>query len=107
MGHPEFSDVSINFQCDDDIYILFNPWCPEDSVYLDNDEERNEYVMNESGKIWCGSFKKPIGRRWNFGQFDEEVLPAAVFLLEMSRLPHINRGSPVLVTRAISAMVNI
>lgn len=74
---------------------------------MENEEERQEYLLNESGKIWCGTFKKPKGRRWIFGQFDDVVLPAAVFLLEMSRLPHCDRGSPVLITRAISAMVTI
>lgn len=74
-------------------------------MYLENEEEIKEYVLNESGKIWCGSFKNPRGKRWIFGQFDDVILPAAVFLLEKSKMPHSDRSSPILVTRAISSMV--
>lgn len=92
---------------EDDVYIIFNPWCPEDGVYMENEEERNEYVMNETGKIWTGTFKKPTGKHWIFGQFDEISLPTAIFLLEKSGLATAQRGNPVMVSRAISAMVGI
>ncbi|VEN38687.1 unnamed protein product [Callosobruchus maculatus] len=94
------------FAVPDDIYLLFNPWCQDDDVYMENDEEREEYVMNETGKIWCGTFKNPEGKMWIFGQFDEISLPAAVFLLEKSRLAAARRGSPIMVSRAISAVIN-
>lgn len=73
---------------------------------MENEEERNEYILNETGKIWCGTFKNPIGKLWIFGQFNEIVLPAAVFLLNKSSLAPAERGSPVLVARAISAVVS-
>lgn len=72
---------------------------------MEKQEELQEYILNESGKIWCGCYKQPKGRRWIFGQFDDIVLPAAILLLEKSRLAHHDRGSPVLVSRIISAMV--
>lgn len=72
---------------------------------MPNEKERNEYILNENGKIWCGTFKKPIGKHWIFGQFDDIVLPAAVLLLDKSGLAPADRGSPVLVARAISAVV--
>lgn len=93
-------------QVPDDVYILFNPWCPEDSVYMENEDERNEYILNETGKIWCGTFKNPTGKHWIFDQFDEISLPAAVFLLEKSGLATAGRGSPILIARAISAIVS-
>lgn len=92
-------------QIPDDVYILFNPWCPEDAVYMENEEERQEYILNETGKIWCGTFKNPKGKHWIFGQFDEISLPTAVFLLEKSGLHSSKRGSAVMVARAISAIV--
>lgn len=94
-------------KCDDDIYVLFNPWCPLDCVYMENEEELKEYILNESGKIWCGTYKNPRGRRWIFGQFDDISLPSAVYLLERSGLDHSNRGSAILTCRSISAMVNL
>ncbi|KRT83934.1 hypothetical protein AMK59_2235 [Oryctes borbonicus] len=95
------------FKCEDDIYILFNPWCRDDGVYVDRDDERNEYVMNENGKIWLGTYKHPKGKRWIFGQFHETVLPACIFLLDKSGLPYSDWNSPVLVTRAISEVVSV
>lgn len=74
---------------------------------MEDEEERNEYIMNETGKIWCGTFKQPQGKHWIFGQFDEISLPTAVFLLEKSQLDPARRGSPVMVARAISAIVSL
>ncbi|CAH0557746.1 unnamed protein product [Brassicogethes aeneus] len=99
-------DPKLEFNCPDDIYVLFNPWCPHDGVYMANEKERKEYILNENGKIWCGTFKNPTGKPWIFGQFDEICLPAAVFLLEKSGLAPSDRGSPILVSRAISAVIN-
>lgn len=73
---------------------------------MENEDERNEYILNETGKIWCGTFKNPTGKHWIFGQFDEISLPAAVFLLEKSGLATAGRGSPILISRAISAIVS-
>ncbi|XP_072377096.1 hemocyte protein-glutamine gamma-glutamyltransferase-like isoform X2 [Diabrotica undecimpunctata] len=98
--------VRKDFKFEDDIYIIFNPWCPEDGVFMENEEERKEYVLNDNGKIWCGTFKKPTGKHWIFGQFDEISLPAAIFLLEKSALVTAQRGNPIMVSRAISAIVN-
>lgn len=50
------------------IYILFNAWCKEDPVYLDNEDRRREYVLNDIGKIYIGSHSKPKGRKWIYGQ---------------------------------------
>lgn len=50
------------------IYILFNAWCKEDPVYLDNEDRRREYVLNDVGKIYIGSHAKPKGRKWIYGQ---------------------------------------
>ncbi|KAK4880422.1 hypothetical protein RN001_008568 [Aquatica leii] len=99
-------DKRSDFKFDDEIYIIFNPWSREDSVYMPKTSDLNEYIMNETGKVWVGSFNNPKSKKWIFGQFDEIVLPAAVFLLEKSDLPHSDRGSPILVARAISALIN-
>ena len=58
------------------------------------------------GKVYTGSYKHPIGRDWAFGQFEENVLPAAVYILDRSQLRPASRGNPIKVSRAISAMVN-
>ncbi|KAK5646601.1 hypothetical protein RI129_005065 [Pyrocoelia pectoralis] len=99
-------DKRNDYKSEEEIYIIFNPWCREDPVYMPKTEDLNEYILNEVGKVWVGSFNNPKGKTWIFGQFDEMVLPATILLLEKSNLPHSDRGSPVLVARAISAMIN-
>lgn len=95
-----------DYKCDEDIYMLFNPWCREDSVFMDNESFRKEYILNEQGKIWCGTWRQPKGRKWIYGQFDDVVLPACMYMLERSGLEHAERSNPVRVCRAISAMVS-
>ena len=40
----------------------------DDTVYLDQETSREEYVLNDSGLIWMGTAKKHCGMPWNFGQ---------------------------------------
>lgn len=98
-------DNRYDYKCEEDIYVLFNPWCREDPVYMDNEALRKEYIMNDTGKVWCGSYRQPKGRRWIYGQYDDVILPAIMYLLERSGISHPDRGSPVQMVRAISAMV--
>ena len=45
--------------------------CPplaDDAVYMENDQQRNEYVMEDSGYIWRGTSHRPEKIPWNFGQ---------------------------------------
>ena len=40
----------------------------DDDVYLEDEEERKEYVLNGSGRIWSGTSKSPFARKWAFEQ---------------------------------------
>lgn len=67
---------------------------------------RREYVMNETGKVYVGTYNRPKGRRWVFGQFSDVALPAAHLLLDQSGLNPTERGNPVQVVRAIASIVS-
>ncbi|XP_044520236.1 protein-glutamine gamma-glutamyltransferase 2 isoform X1 [Gracilinanus agilis] len=93
--------------------LLFNPWCEGDSVYMEEEECRQEYVMNQHGLIFQGA-TACIGKiPWNFGQFEDGILDICIELLDMN--PKFirdcgrdcsRRNSPIYISRVISAMVN-
>lgn len=93
--------------------ILFNAWCPDDAVFLQDQEERNEYVMNENGFVFVGNADHISQCSWNFGQFDEDIVDICLKLLDESLECHKNaltdytkRNDPVYVSRVLSAMIN-
>ncbi|XP_048367765.1 protein-glutamine gamma-glutamyltransferase 4 [Sphaerodactylus townsendi] len=87
-------------------YVLFNPWCKADSVFMPGDAERAEYVLNDTGCIYVGSTKNVQGRPWNFGQFEEDVLDCCMYLLDKSQIKQNVRKDPVVIARSMSALVN-
>ncbi|XP_026882133.2 coagulation factor XIII A chain [Electrophorus electricus] len=89
-----------------DVYILFNPWSPADAVFLDDEEEREECVLNELGVIYHGAYDDVAERSWNYGQFEFGILDACLFIMDKGDMPLTNRGDPVKVSRKASAMVN-
>nr|XP_015004892.2 protein-glutamine gamma-glutamyltransferase 6 isoform X1 [Macaca mulatta] len=93
--------------------LLFNPWCAEDDVFLASEEERQEYVLNDSGIIFRGVEKHIRAQGWNYGQFEEDILNICLSILDRSPGHQNNpatdvscRHDPIYVTRVISAMVN-
>ncbi|XP_047440076.1 protein-glutamine gamma-glutamyltransferase 2 [Mugil cephalus] len=96
-----------------DFILLFNPWCPGDAVYMDNEQNLAEYVLSQDGIVFQGSYRYPIANPWNFGQFESGILDACLRILDMNpkclRNPskdHSGRRNPIYVSRVLSAMVN-
>uniref|UniRef100_A0A8C3WDA2 Coagulation factor XIII A chain n=1 Tax=Catagonus wagneri TaxID=51154 RepID=A0A8C3WDA2_9CETA len=89
-----------------DTYILFNPWCEDDAVYLDDDKEREEYVLNDIGVIFYGEFNDIKSRSWSYGQFEDGILDACLYVMDRAKMDLSGRGNPIKVSRVGSAMVN-
>uniref|UniRef100_A0A672FN80 Transglutaminase-like domain-containing protein n=1 Tax=Salarias fasciatus TaxID=181472 RepID=A0A672FN80_SALFA len=89
-----------------DLYLLFNAWCPEDPVFLPNEEERREYVLNDMGIIYQGNASTVTPRSWMYGQFEKGILDACIYILDSSRMPIFNRGNVIKLVRKGSAMIN-
>ncbi|KAJ8268847.1 hypothetical protein COCON_G00114540 [Conger conger] len=89
-----------------DVYVLFNPWASDDAVFLKEEEERGEYVLEESGILYHGEASDISARPWNFGQFEYGVLDACLYVMDRAQMPIVNRGDPIKVARKASAAVN-
>uniref|UniRef100_A0A8B9PCH5 protein-glutamine gamma-glutamyltransferase n=1 Tax=Apteryx owenii TaxID=8824 RepID=A0A8B9PCH5_APTOW len=85
----------------------------DDDVYMANEKERQEYVLNDSGIIFQGLEKYIQQEAWNYGQFEEDILDISLAILDRS-LNHrqdpavdvSNRNNPIYVSRVVSATVN-
>nr|XP_033770647.1 erythrocyte membrane protein band 4.2-like isoform X2 [Geotrypetes seraphini] len=96
-----------------DFILIFNPWCPEDIVFLNNEAQRQEYVLNEDGIIYRGTENSIESYPWNYGQCDKTILDICMKLLDMSSecLEDPIRGSaakndPIHICRMINTLLN-
>ncbi|XP_044032118.1 coagulation factor XIII A chain-like [Siniperca chuatsi] len=86
-----------------DMYLLFNAWCPDDAVFLSDEAQRREYVLNDTGVIYQNSASQ---RSWMYGQFERGILDACIYILDASQMPIYNRGNVINLVRIGSAMIN-
>ncbi|XP_065810725.1 transglutaminase 5, like [Labrus bergylta] len=93
--------------------LLCNPWCREDSVYIPFEDQREEYVLNDSGLLFMGTPMNLVSRPWSFDQYEPGVLETCLNLLQVSpqhqrnrRRDYLNRNKPVYISRVVSAMIN-
>ncbi|KAB0798564.1 hypothetical protein PPYR_09557 [Photinus pyralis] len=89
------------------IYILFNPWCKIDQVFLKHEEWREETVLNDVGLIYRGTFNRIRPCIWKYHQFEKDVLECSLYLIKhIGKIHGSFRADPVFIARALSAAVN-
>ncbi|NXP22042.1 EPB42 protein, partial [Scytalopus superciliaris] len=91
--------------------LLFNPWCQDDEVFLANEAQRQEYILNQEGVIYSGTENALIAQPWDFSQFEEDIVDICFTLLclgehHQGHKDPTQRRSPVHVCRAVAAMLN-
>ena len=59
---------------------------------MENENDRDEYVLNDHGAIWRGSVSSSGPCNWNFGQFEEGILEATLHVLKMDARLQTPRG---------------
>ncbi|KAJ1123922.1 hypothetical protein NDU88_002389 [Pleurodeles waltl] len=90
-----------------DCIVLFNPWVQADTVYLPDEDERQEYVLSEHGIIYQGNVDHMAARGWNYGQFEKDILNITLSLMDKnSTTDHMHRSDPGYIGRVFSALVN-
>ncbi|KAM9361402.1 protein-glutamine gamma-glutamyltransferase 2-like [Symphorus nematophorus] len=95
------------------LVVLFNPWCPDDWVFMSDEKEIEEYVMNEQGIIYKGSGNYIFPMHWDFGQFEDSMVQICLKLLDLNHKHNDDpaddvsaRCNPIYVGRVVSAMIN-
>ncbi|XP_077524331.1 hemocyte protein-glutamine gamma-glutamyltransferase-like [Amblyomma americanum] len=89
------------------IYIICNPWLPEDPVYMKDDAQRQFYTMKETGAYYYGTEKNFGQREWNYGQFEKVTLATIEFLLKAVDADGAQRSNSVNLVRALCAAINV
>ncbi|XP_065130868.1 protein-glutamine gamma-glutamyltransferase 2 [Paramisgurnus dabryanus] len=93
--------------------VLFNPWCEDDWVFLPNEAEKQEYVMNEQGILYKGVNEYITTQAWDFGQFEDDILDICLKLLDLNpkcvknpQEDYSARCNPIYISRVVTAMIN-
>ncbi|XP_011796517.1 PREDICTED: erythrocyte membrane protein band 4.2 isoform X1 [Colobus angolensis palliatus] len=85
--------------------LLFNPWSREDAVFLKNEAQRTEYLLNQNGLIYLGTADCIQAESWDFGQFEGDVIDLSLRLLSEDK--QVEKWSqPVHVARVLGALLH-
>uniref|UniRef100_G3SUD3 Protein 4.2 n=1 Tax=Loxodonta africana TaxID=9785 RepID=G3SUD3_LOXAF len=85
--------------------LLFNPWCREDAVFLENEAQRKEYLLNQDGLIYLGAANYIQTEPWDFGQFQGDVLDLSLRLLGVDKQRNL-WSSPSHVARVLGVLLH-
>ena len=78
----------------------------DDTVYLDGEEGRQEYVMNDVGLIWRGTYNRLRPTVWKYSQFEKDILDCALYMMnDVGKTRATSRNDPIVICRILSAAV--
>ncbi|CAG7674590.1 unnamed protein product [Allacma fusca] len=97
--------TAVSYKLPTPIYVLFNPWNSADEVFLESEDARQEYILEDSGLIWAGSHTRLRPLPWVYSQFEADILECSFKLLSKGLKPSI-RGDAIKTIRILSALVN-
>ncbi|XP_014243100.1 annulin-like [Cimex lectularius] len=105
-------DTKVRFQSDRStyhfpylLYMIFNPYCPDDEVYVDS-KYLDEYLLTDIGLIYKGS-RSPKPTHWVYGQFAKDVIDCCFYLVNnRAKISVGMRSDPVAVTRGLTAVIH-
>lgn len=100
-------DGALSYSHGEGIFILFNPWCKYDQVYMEAKDWKEEAVLHDTGLIWRGSYNRLRPTVWKYAQFEKNILECSILLIhKVGKVNGMARGDPVKTVRALSAAIN-
>jgi hypothetical protein len=78
-----------------------------DGVYMPNESDRQEYILNEMGVLFMGSRENVEYREWYYDQFKTNSLLATLYVLDRSGMTPAQRADPIQVSRMLSQVVSV
>lgn len=70
-----------SFKYPSTFYVLFNPWCKDDQVYLADADQLEEYILADTTLVWRGSYNRLRPSIWKLGQYEKNVLDCSLLLI--------------------------
>ncbi|KAF6351204.1 erythrocyte membrane protein band 4.2 [Rhinolophus ferrumequinum] len=76
-----------------------------DAVFLENEAQRREYVLNQNGLIYLGTADCIQEECWDFGQFEGDAMDLSLSLLSIDKQVE-KWSNPVHVARVLGALLH-
>nr|XP_045013320.1 protein 4.2 [Jaculus jaculus] len=86
--------------------LLFNPWNKDDPVFLQNEAQCSEYVLNQNGLIYLGTADCIQEEPWDFGQFQTDVMDLSLDLLSVDKQVE-EWSQPARVAHVLGALLHV
>ncbi|XP_054706777.1 annulin-like [Uloborus diversus] len=97
---------ALNYKMKKPFMLLFNPWNPKDTVYMQDEKMRQELVLRDEGILFCGIHKKMDKKPWTYDQYCPGVIECCNLMMTSDQISVRDRNDPVKISRLLAALVN-